>query len=69
MSFGIKTLLFIEQFGIKVKGKIEKPAVIYIDTDSCYVQFQDLYESIIWPDETKKLKIDEFILSVLCIQT
>jgi DNA polymerase elongation subunit (family B) len=52
-----------EQFGIKVKGKIEKPAVIYIDTDSCYVQFQDLYESIIWPDETKKLKIDEFILA------
>lgn len=52
-----------EQFGIKVKGKIEKPAVIYIDTDSCYVQFQDLYESIIWNDEDKKLKIDEFILA------
>ena len=52
-----------EQFGIKVKGKIEKPAVIYIDTDSCYVQFQDLYESIIWPDEEKALPIDEFILA------
>ena len=52
-----------EKFGIKVKGKIEKPAVIYIDTDSCYVQFQDLYESIIWPDEDKKLPIDEFILA------
>ena len=52
-----------EKFNIKVKGKIEKPAVIYIDTDSCYVQFQDLYESIIWPDEDKKLRIDEFILA------
>ena len=52
-----------EQFGIKVKGKIEKPAVIYIDTDSCYVQFQDLYESIIWEDESKQLTIDEFILA------
>ena len=52
-----------ERFNIKVKGKIEKPAVIYIDTDSCYVQFQDLYESIIWPDEDKKLPIDEFILA------
>ena len=52
-----------QQFGIKVKGKIEKPAVIYIDTDSCYVQFQDLYESIIWEDESKQLTIDEFILA------
>jgi len=51
------------KFNIKVKGKIEKPAVIYIDTDSCYVQFQDLYESIIWPDEDKALPIDEFILA------
>ena len=52
-----------EQFNIKVKGKIEKPAVIYIDTDSCYVQFQDLYESIIWPDPETALPIDEFILA------
>ena len=53
-----------EQFNIKVKGKIEKPAVIYIDTDSCYVQFQDVYESIIWEDESKKMSIDEFILAL-----
>jgi|TARA_B100000767_G_C19764475_1_gene536817 DNA polymerase elongation subunit (family B) len=51
-------------FGIKVKGKIEKPSVIYIDTDSCYVQFQDLYESIIWPEETEKMEIDVFILAL-----
>jgi DNA polymerase elongation subunit (family B) len=53
-----------QQFGIKVRGKVEKPAVIYIDTDSCYVQFQDIYESIEWIDESKKLKIDEFILAL-----
>jgi len=53
-----------QQFDIKVKGKIEKPAVIYIDTDSCYVQFQDVYESIIWQDESKKMSIDEFILAL-----
>jgi len=62
-DFWHKDVAVHEQFGIKVKGKIEKPAVIYIDTDSCYVQFQDLYESIIWNDEDKKLKIDEFILA------
>lgn len=53
-----------DHFGIKVKGKIEKPSVIYIDTDSCYVQFQDLYESIIWPEETEKMEIDVFILAL-----
>jgi len=53
-----------QHFGIKVKGKVEKPAVIYIDTDSCYVQFQDLYESIIWEDESKKMEIDVFILAL-----
>lgn len=53
-----------KHFGIKVKGKVEKPAVIYIDTDSCYVQFQDLYESIIWEDESKKMEIDVFILAL-----
>jgi len=62
-DFWHKDTMVHEQFGLKVKGKVEKPAVIYIDTDSCYVQFQDLYESIIWLDETKKLNIDEFILA------
>ena len=52
-----------EQFGLTVKGKVEKPAVIYIDTDSCYVQFQDLYETIVWNDESKALPLDEFILA------
>ena len=52
-----------EKFNIKVKGKIEKPAVIYIDTDSCYVQFQDLYETIVWNDDAKALPLDEFILA------
>ena len=33
-----------EELGIKVKGKLHKPAVIYIDTDSNYVQFGEMYE-------------------------
>ena len=53
-----------EQLGVQsIKGQCHQPAVIYIDTDSCYVQFQDLYESIIWPDEETALPIDEFILA------
>lgn len=63
-DFWHKDTLVHNQFGIKVKGKIEKPAVIYIDTDSCYVQFQDLYESIVWLDEEKSMSIDEFILAL-----
>jgi len=55
MSFGIKILKYMNNSDLKLKGKVEKPAVIYIDTDSCYVQFQDLYESIVWPDEDKKV--------------
>ena len=62
-EFWHKDTLVHEQFGIKVKGKVEKPAVIYIDTDSCYVQFQDLYETIVWNDESKALPLDEFILA------
>jgi DNA polymerase elongation subunit (family B) len=62
-DFWHKDTVVHKNFNIKVKGKIEKPAVIYIDTDSCYVQFQDLYESIIWEDESKKMEIDVFILA------
>lgn len=63
-EFWHKDIKVHEHFGFKVKGKIEKPAVIYIDTDSCYIQFQDLYESIVWPDEDKKVAIDVFILEL-----
>ena len=47
---------------ISVKKPIIRPAVIYIDTDSNYVQFQEMYESIEWHD--KKLDIVSFILQI-----
>ena len=34
-----------EQLGLTVKGQCHKPAVIYIDTDSCYVQFDEMYRT------------------------
>lgn len=47
---------------IKVKNKLVRPAVVYIDTDSCYVQFEEMYDSIEWLDE--KLSIDKFIMEL-----
>lgn len=51
-----------EKFNIKVKGQLKKPSVVYIDTDSCYVQFEEMYESIEWLDEKKP--IDKFIMEL-----
>lgn len=42
-----------DQFGIKVKGKIEKPAVIYIDTDSV------AEDTLIKVDDGRELKIKD----------
>ena len=47
---------------IKVKSKLVRPSVVYIDTDSCYVQFEEMYESIEWLGE--KLTIDKFIMEL-----
>lgn len=57
-----------KKLNIKVKSPTHKPAVIYIDTDSNYVQFQDMYESIQWLDETQKMDIVTFILTVYDIR-
>ena len=51
-----------EYFNIKVVNKLVKPSVVYIDTDSCYVQFEEMYESIEWLGE--KLAIDKFIMKL-----
>ena len=53
-----------EELGIKVKGKLHKPAVIYIDTDSNYVQFGEMYDSVEWLDESKKMDVTTFTLEV-----
>ena len=41
------------KLGITVRHQLVKPAVIYIDTDSNYVQFGEMYDSVEWLDETK----------------
>ena len=54
-----------EQLGIqRVKSPCNEPSVIYIDTDSCYVQFDELYNTVVWKDEESKPDIDTFILAL-----
>jgi len=51
-----------QKFNIKVKNHLNKPSVVYIDTDSCYVQFEEMYESIEWLGES--MTIDKFIMEL-----
>ena len=51
-----------EKFNLTVKGQLKKPSVVYIDTDSCYVQFEEMYESIEWLGES--MAIDKFIMEL-----
>ena len=51
-----------QKFNIKVKNHLNKPSVVYIDTDSCYVQFEEMYESIEWLEES--MTIDKFIMEL-----
>jgi DNA polymerase elongation subunit (family B) len=61
-EFFYKDTAVHEHFDIKVRYSPEMPAVIYIDTDSCYVQFEEMYNSIEWNGE--KPSIDQFILEI-----
>jgi len=61
-EFFYKDTVVHDYFNIKVKHKLERPAVIYIDTDSCYVQFEDMYNSIEWLGDPRT--IDEFIIEI-----
>jgi DNA polymerase elongation subunit (family B) len=61
-DFFIKDAEIHKKFNIKVNKPVYKPAVIYIDTDSNYVQFQEMYESIEWLGE--KMDIVTFILAI-----
>ena len=54
--------LTINGLGLTVKGQCHKPAVIYIDTDSCYVQFDEMYRTCQW--EGEPLSVDHFIQMV-----
>lgn len=61
-EFWPKDIKVHEHFNISIKNKLVKPSVVYIDTDSCYVQFEEMYESIEWLG--KKLEIDKFIMEL-----
>jgi DNA polymerase elongation subunit (family B) len=61
-DFWVKDTQVHEHFNIKVTKAPVKPAVVYIDTDSCYVQFEELYETIEWPGES--MEIDKFIMEL-----
>lgn len=50
------------KLNISVTKKLEKPAVIYIDTDSCYVRFEEMFEATKF--EGEPLSIDHFIMHV-----
>lgn len=53
------------KLGIEVKGQVTKPVVIYIDTDSCYLSFEEALVKSTW-DGTEKdfiLKIYEYRLN------
>lgn len=51
-----------EKLNISVKNKLVRPSVVYIDTDSCYVQFEEMYESVEWIGES--MTIDKFIMEL-----
>ena len=61
-EFFIKDTDIHKKLNIKVKNNIYKEAVIYIDTDSNYVQFEEMYDSIEWLGE--KMDIVTFILTI-----
>jgi len=48
-----------EKMGIEVKGQVLKPVVIYIDTDSCYLSFEEAIVKSNWQGTEK-----DFILEI-----
>lgn len=56
------------KMGITVNGKVRKPIVIYIDTDSCYLSFDEVLEKSNWTGSEKdfvlqlyKAKLESYI--------
>ena len=54
-----------DKLGIEVKGIVVKPVVIYIDTDSCYLSFEEALVKSTWTGSEKDfiLKIYEYRLN------
>jgi DNA polymerase elongation subunit (family B) len=61
-----------EKLGINVKGQVYKPVVIYIDTDSCYVAFEEVLNKCDWQGSEKdfilqlyEIRLKEYLEKVL----
>jgi DNA polymerase elongation subunit (family B) len=61
-EFWLKDKQVHSHFNISIKNKLVRPSVVYIDTDSAYVQFEEMYESIEWNDDY--MSIDKFIMEL-----
>jgi DNA polymerase elongation subunit (family B) len=61
-EFWLKDKQVHSHFNISIKNKLVRPSVVYIDTDSAYVQFEEMYESIEWNDDS--MSIDKFIMEL-----
>jgi len=64
-NFWFKDIEVHNKMGITVNRQIVKPIVIYIDTDSCYLSFQEVLETCNWSGTEKDfiLKLYEYRLS------
>lgn len=58
--------------GIKVTGIVRKPVVIYIDTDSCYLTFEEILEKSDWSGSEQdfilklySVKLEKYIKDIL----
>ena len=61
-----------EKLGINIKGQVFKPVVIYIDTDSCYVTFEEVLDKCDWTGSEKdfilklyEIRLKEYLEKVL----
>jgi hypothetical protein len=58
-DFWLKDKELHDKMGIQVKGPVTKPVVIYIDTDSCYLSFEEALTRSTWTGTEK-----DFILEI-----
>jgi len=61
-EFWLKDRQVHSHFNISIRNKLVRPSVVYIDTDSAYVQFEEMYESIEWNGDS--MSIDKFIMEL-----
>jgi len=61
-----------QEMGIEVKGRIERPVGIYIDTDSVYVKFEEVIKKSNWQGSEKdfilklyKVRLKDYIEKIL----